>query len=429
LDQAPGAPKSATPPVTPLSTSRRQAAMGFIFVTVFLDVVSLGIMIPVMPNLVREMVGGSYATATIWTGVFASCWGVMQFFFSPIQGMFSDRFGRRPILLISIFGLALDYLFMAFAPTLIWLFIGRMINGITAASFSTASAYVADITPPEDRARRFGLLGAAFGFGFIVGPYIGGELGDINIRLPFYVAAGMASLNWLYGLLILPESLPPERRATRFNWSKANPVGSFVLLKRHPDLLGMAGVAGLYQLAHNVLPAVFVLYVGQRYGWSLAETGRMMMAVGVANVIVQALLIGPAVKRLGERRVLLIGLVCGVTGMTIYGLAPEGWMLFVALPVTAFSAFVMPGLQGLMTRRVEPWEQGQLQGANSAIMALGTIVGPQIFTNLFAFSIAFSGALAIHGLPMYAAALFMFCGLLLALRYARRVAPGDTSTT
>jgi DHA1 family tetracycline resistance protein-like MFS transporter len=218
----------------------------------------------------------------------------MQFFCSPIMGMLSDRFGRRPVLLISIFGLGVDYLFMAFAPTLAWLFVGRLINGVTSASFSTAGAYIADITTPENRAKSFGLLGAAFGVGFIIGPAIGGFLGDIDLRLPFYFAAGMALINWMYGYLILPESLPPERRAPRFVWAKANPVGSFRLLRSHKDLIGLAGVGFLFQLAHNVFPSIFVLYTGDRFGWSPGDIGLMLMATGLTSAAVQFLLVGPA---------------------------------------------------------------------------------------------------------------------------------------
>lgn len=433
MEEIPAPEDAGRPVVTQLSKTRRQAALGFILVTVLLDVSSLGIMIPVLPNLVKEMVGGATEVATIWTGVFASCWGLLQFIFSPIQGMLSDRFGRRPVLLISIFGLSADYLFMAFAPTLAWLFVGRMINGITAASFSTAGAYVADITAPEDRARRFGLVGAAFGAGFIIGPAIGGALGDpsldlpfighlseeARLRVPFFAAATLGAINWFYGLLVLPESLPKERREPRFNWRKANPVGSFKLLRRHNDLFGMAGVTFLFQLAHNVLPAVFVLYIGYRYGWTPGNAGFLLMAVGLANVVVQMFFVGPAVKNIGERGVLLIGLLSAVAGLMIYGLAPNGLLFLIGIPVMAFSGFIGPGLQGLMTRRVEPNEQGQLQGANSAIMAISAIIGPQIFTHVFQWSIVAGGGVLISGAPVILAAMIMAAGFVLAVFVAK----------
>jgi MFS transporter, DHA1 family, tetracycline resistance protein len=407
------------PQSTSLGVGKRKAALGFIFATALMDVIALGIMIPVLPNLVKEMVGGDTATATHWTGIFALCWGLMQFFCSPIMGMLSDRFGRRPILLISIFGLGVDYVFMALSPTLAWLFVGRLINGATSASFSTAGAYIADITAPENRAKSFGLLGAAFGIGFIIGPAIGGYLGEISLRLPFYFAAGMALINWLYGFLILPESLPREKRAPRFIWAKANPVGSFRLLRSHKDLIGLAGVGFLFQLAHNVFPSIFVLYTGYRFGWTPGEVGLMLMATGLSSAIVQFTLVGPAVKKLGERGALLVGLMSAVAGFFCYALAPNGFMFALSIPVFALAALIGPGMQGLMTRRVSPSEQGQLQGANSAIMGITAIIGPPIFTTLFAYSITHADSLKLPGLPLYAACLMIVLALGLAFRVAK----------
>ena len=292
----------------PITGVKRQAALGFIFVTATMDVLSLGVMIPVLPNLVKMLGGGDTATAADWVVLFATVWGVMQFFCSPILGLMSDRFGRRPVILTSIFGLGVDFLFMAFAPNLWWLFIGRIFNGMTAASFSTASAYVADVTTPENRAKGFGLMGAAFGVGFTFGPMLGGFLWQFDHRLPFLVCAGLALLNWLYGFFVLPESLPPERRQPRFNWNKANPIGSLHLLQRHPGLLGLAGVGFLFQLAHNVLPSVFVLYMGFRYGWGPNTVGATLMASGVAGILVQALIVGRVVKAVGERDRPVLGL-------------------------------------------------------------------------------------------------------------------------
>lgn len=423
---------SDQPHVTVLGKGRRKAALSFIFVTALLDIISMGIMIPVLPNLIKQMVGGDTATATHMTGWFAITWGLMQFFFSPVQGMLSDRFGRRPVLLISIFGLTLDFLFMALAPTLFWLFIGRVLNGITAASFSTAGAYIADVSPPEDRAKNFGLMGAAFGLGFIIGPALGGFLtgefvsnliGGQNLRLPFYFAAALGLINWMYGFFILPESLPPERREKKFSWKKANPVGSLSLLSRHHDLLGLAGVGFLFNIAHSVFPSIFVLYVGHRYDWTPEQTGYLMMAVGLAGIIVQATVVGRAVKRFGERGVLLIGLMSMVIGMAIYGFADAGWQFLIGIPVMALSALVGPGLQGLMTRRVEPWEQGQLQGANSSIVGIVASFAPLIFTSIFAWSVPYKGQTLLAGSPLFFACLVMLLGLALATKVARPLAP------
>ena len=404
---------------TQIAGSRRQAALGFIFVTAIMDVLSLGVMIPVLPNLVKSFGGGDTAVAADWNILFATVWGVMQFFCSPILGLMSDRFGRRPVILTSIFGLGVDFLFMAFAPSLWWLFVGRIFNGMTAASFSTASAYVADVTTPENRAKGFGLMGAAFGVGFTFGPALGGMLWEYDHRAPFLVCAALALCNWLYGFFVLPESLPPERRQPRFDWKKANPIGSLRLLNRHPGLLGLAGVGFLFQLAHNVLPSVFVLYMGFRYGWSPKVVGLTLMASGIASIIVQALVVGRVVKAVGERGALLIGLFSGFAGFMVYALAPTGWLYLCGLPLFALSGLIQPGLMGLMTRRVAPNEQGQLQGANSAMMGIASIIGPPLFLFPFAFAIRHDATLHMPGLPVLIAAALMLASTVLAYAKAR----------
>lgn len=438
-------PETDAPHVTTLTKGKRKAALGFIFATSLMDIIALGIMIPVLPNLVIELSGGDLPRAAWITGIFASSWGVLQFFCSPIQGMLSDRFGRRPVLLISILGMSLDYVFMALAPTLAWLFVGRVINGACSASFSTAGAYIADVSKPEDRAKNFGLIGASFGVGFTIGPVIGGVLGDADVarqlgqflggaqlaetfashslRLPFFVAAGLGAINWLYGLLILPESLPKERRATRFEWKRANPVGSFQLLRTHPDLLGLAGVGFLFNLAHSVLPSIFVLFVGHRFGWGTKEAGFMMLAVGVANILSQGVLVGPAVKKLGERNCLLVGLAAMTIAFAIYALAPSPVLFLAAIPIGAIGGLIGPGMQGLMTRRVQPNEQGQLQGANSAIMGITSIIGPQLYTGVFAWALLNEKTLHLPGLPVLVAAVLVGLGLTLALQVAKPKPP------
>jgi DHA1 family tetracycline resistance protein-like MFS transporter len=419
------APLPSDGPTTVLSGGRRKAAIGFIFATALMDVIALGIMIPVLPNLVKELVGGDTATATEWTGLFSTAWALMQFVFAPLVGLLSDRFGRRPVLLLSIAGLGIDFLFMALAPSLAWLFVGRVINGITAASFSTASAYVSDITPPERRAQAFGLMGAAFGVGFVVGPAIGGYLGSFSLRLPFYVAAAMALLNWLYGFFVLPESLPPERRAPTFDWKRANPAGALRLLLSHPGLLGFGAIVFLYQLAHNVLPSIFVLYMGFRYGWSPGMVGLSMMATGAMNVVLQGGLVGRVVKRFGERTTLLFGLAAGAAGFTLYGFAATPLLYWLALPVFACAAFVTPGLMGLMTRRVASWEQGQLQGANASIMGLTGLIGPGLFTGTFAWAVRNDATVHMPGLPIFFAAALMALAFVCAWVVAHPVPEGQ----
>ena len=403
----------------PMTGGRRQAALGFIFVTAIMDVLSLGVMIPVLPNLVKAFGGGDTAVAADWNVLFATTWGVMQFFCSPILGLMSDRFGRRPVILTSIFGLGVDFLFMAFAPSLWWLFVGRIFNGMTAASFSTASAYVADVTTPENRAKGFGLMGAAFGVGFTFGPALGGWLWTFDHRLPFLVCAALALCNWLYGFFVLPESLPPERRQPRFDWRKANPVGALRLLRSRPGLLGLTGVGFLFQLAHNVLPSVFVLYMGFRYGWGPGVVGLTLMASGISSIIVQAVVVGRVVKAVGERGALLIGLFSGFAGFMVYALAPTGFLYLCGLPLFALTGLIMPGLQGLMTRRVAPNEQGQLQGANSAMMGVASIVGPPLFLLPFAFAVRHDAVLHLPGLPVLIAAVLMLLSTLLAWAVAR----------
>jgi len=387
-------------------------------VTVLLDMLALGSMIPVLPRLIVAMSGDDTARAAQVFGLFGTAWALMQFLFSPVQGALSDRFGRRPVVLASNFGLGLDYLVMALAPNLGWLFAGRIISGITAASISTGFAYIADVTPPEKRAASFGMLGAAFGIGFVLGPALGGMLGEIGPRLPFWFSAALSLANGCYGLLVLPESLPPEKR-TAFKFRMANPVGSLVLLRSYPRLIGLAGVQFLGQLAHVVLPSTFVLYATYRYGWSERLVGLTLAGVGACSLIVQAGLIGRVVAWLGERRTLGVGLLAGAIGFAIYGLAPVGPVFWVGVPIMSLWGLSGPALQGLMTRMVGPSEQGQLQGANGSLQGIAGLIGPGLFTGTFA---AFIGGLARFGLP---GAPFLLAALLLAAAFllAWRIAP------
>jgi DHA1 family tetracycline resistance protein-like MFS transporter len=361
----------------------RRAALVFIYITAVLDWLAFGLIVPVLPKLVENFLGGDTARAAEVFGVFGTAWALMQFVFSPVLGALSDRFGRRPVILLSNFGLGLDYVLMALAPSLTWLFVGRVISGITSASFSTASAYIADVAPPEKRAQGFGMIGAAFGFGFVVGPATGGVLGGIDPHLPFWVAAGLSIANGFYGLFVLPESLPPERR-TAFTLRSANPIGALGLLRSQPMLFGLAGVALLYNLAHDVQPHVFVFYTTHRYGWSQATVGLTLAVVGITGILVSAGLVGPIVARLGERRALLAGLVFGALGFAIYGLAPTSFWFWASMPVTAMWGIYGPSAQSLMTQQVSATEQGALQGALNALRGITGLVTPAIYTLTFA---------------------------------------------
>lgn len=381
-------------------------ALAFIFCTVTLDVLSLGLMIPVLPTIVLGFMDGDTAGAAEIFGVFATVWGLMQFLFSPLLGAMSDRFGRRPIILISCLGLGLDYIFMALAPSLTLLFIGRVISGITAATISTAFAYIADVTKPDARAKAFGLVGVGFGLGFVLGPALGGLLGGIDPRLPFWVAAGATLLNAAFGWFVLPESLAPDKRMA-FAWKRANPVGALRLLASHTQLLGLSAVNFLGGLAHQVLPTVFVLYAGFRYGWKEETVGLTLALVGICSAIVQGVLVGPAVAWLGERRTLIGGLAFGAIGMVIYGLAPTGALFWAGVPIMALWGLSGPAALGLMSRLVGPSEQGQLQGANNSLASLSSLVGPALF------SLTFAHFIALPGSP-WPGAPFLLAGLLLA---------------
>jgi DHA1 family tetracycline resistance protein-like MFS transporter len=405
-------------PSVPLTSSRRRAAVVFIFITVVIDVLGFGIIIPVLPMLVQQFMAGDAAKGAAMFGLFGTVWALMQFFFSPLLGAVSDRFGRRPVILISCFGLGIDYIVMALAPNIGWLLFGRIASGICASSFSTAGAYIADIAPPEERATAYGMLGAAFGVGFVLGPALGGVLGNIDARLPFWGAAGLALVNAMYGLFVLPESLPRDKRDA-FHWTKANPVGSLKLLNSHPDLLGLAAVNLFFQLAHCVLPSMFVLYTSYRYGWDTKTVGLTLMAVGVLSIVVQGGLVKPAVKALGERGSLYTGLAFGILGFLGFALAPSPVWIWAALPVFSLMGLFGPGLQSLMSQRVAPQEQGKLQGANGSITSIAGLIGPAIFTLSFAHFIDKDRAWTLPGAPFLIAAALLLLALMLAMRAAR----------
>jgi DHA1 family tetracycline resistance protein-like MFS transporter len=391
--------------------AKRHAALGFIFVTVLMDMLAFGVVAPVMPKLISDFLGGNTARASEYLGLFITTWALMQFFFAPVLGLLSDRFGRRRVILISNFGLALDYLIMALAPNIRWLFLGRVLSGITSASIPTAMAYISDVTPPEKRSKAFGLLGAAFGLGFVLGPAFGGWLGMYSPRLPFWVGCGGSLLNALYGLFVLPESLPPEKRQPRVRWENANPLGALRLLSSHAELTGLATVNFLGYVAHEVYLTVFVLYVMYRFHWDQRMVGISLAVVGVTQIVMSGL-VGPVAGWLGERRALLTGLFFAGVGFAFFGIAWSNTWFLLAILVNALWAFAGPTSQSLMTRRVSASVQGELQGAIGSLRGVAMLIGPGLFSLTFAYFIAPQHTLP--GAPWYLAAVLLFISLVIA---------------
>jgi MFS transporter, DHA1 family, tetracycline resistance protein len=407
-------------PVTSSSPKTGSAAFVFILVMVALDMIAFGIIAPVLPDLIRQFEGGDFGRASDLTGYLLLVWNAMQFVFSPILGAWSDRFGRRPIILLSCLGLGIDYIVMAMAPTLSWLFVGRIVSGITASNISTAFAYVTDVTPPEKRAKPFGYISAAFGLGFIIGPAVGGYLSNSNIRAPFWAAAALSLVNSLYGFFVLPESLPREKRA-RSAWRMANPLGSLTLLRSHVQLAGLAIVVTLYYLAQNSLPSMWALYTEKRYGWSRGDVGLSLAAVGICASVISGILVGPVVKRYGERRSVLFGLLCGTLGFAGFAMASRGWVLYAVIPLIALWGIAAPAIQSLMSQRVDPSSQGKLQGAINSLRAITGMAGPVLFTQVFALAISPRVSFHLPGAPYYLAMLLLFSSLLLAVYVTRAV--------
>lgn len=389
-----------------MSLRPHRAAIGFILVTAALDILAMGLVMPVLPALI-ESFAGSNAEAGIWNGVFVALWAGMQFVASPIIGSLSDRHGRRPVILLSVAGMTIDWVLMALAPSLWWLALARMVGGITSSSFTTVYAYMADITEPENRAKAYGLIGAAFSGGFMLGPVIGGLLGEVSPRLPFWAAAGMSALAFLYGWLILPESLKVDNRMA-FSWRRANPFGALKLLRSHRELTGLATVNFLLYFAHHVFSAVFVLYAAYRYGWTPIQVGLCLALAGVLDMTVQGLLTGPVVKRLGDRTTMILGLVGGTSGILSMGFAPTGLLFTLALFPNALWGLAMPTLQSLMTRRVSESEQGQLQGANNCLASLAGVASPLFFGWVYSQSVGPAAVVPFAGAAFVIAAAVLF---------------------
>jgi len=392
----------------------RAAALAFIFVTVALDMLAFGVVIPVLPRLILEFRGGDTASAAWWQALFGSVFAALQFACAPAIGALSDRFGRRPVILLSSVALALDYVLIALAPNLWWLLVGRAIAGLCSASISVPNAYIADATPPERRAASYGIIGAAFGLGFILGPALGGVAGEVDTRLPFWIAAGLSLANFAWGLLVLPESLPPERRAA-FELRHANPLGALRMLRAQPLVWGLVGVAALNYLAHDSLPHVFVLYTHLRYGWDSHTVGLALAAVGVTSMLVSALLVGRIVRLVGEVRALFFGLGTGTLGFALYAWAPSTGWIFVAIAVGSLWSVWGAAAQSILTQQVDPAEQGRLQGALAALRSACQMSTPLLFNGVFALAVE-NPEWIVPGAPFWLSALLVAASLPLAAR-------------
>lgn len=396
--------------------------MGFILITLLIDVTGIGIIIPVLPKLITELISGNLSEAARYGGWLLFSFSIMQFLFAPVLGNLSDRFGRRPVLLLSLLGFALDYLFLAYAPTIGWLFVGRIIAGIMGASFTTATAYIADISPPEKRAQNFGLVGAAFGLGFILGPVIGGVLGQFGSRVPFLAAAGLTFLNFLYGWFVLPESLSREHRRP-FSWKRANPLGSLLQLKKYPVIMGMVGSLVLIHLAAHATQSTWSFYTMERFQWNEAWVGYSLGVVGLLVAVVQGGLIRIINPRLGPARSISIGIFLYAIGFVSFAFAIKGWMMFVALVPYCLGGIAGPSIQGLISGEVPASEQGELQGALTSLISMTAILGPPMMTNLFSYYTSPAAPVYFPGAPFLLGAILTLLSMLLAIRSLKKTHP------
>lgn len=393
----------------------KQAALGFIFITLLIDVTGWGIIIPVMPKLIEELIHGDVSAAARYGGWLNMCYAIMQLLFAPVLGNLSDKYGRRPVLLFSLFGFSIDYLFLSFAPTIFWLFVGRCISGITGASFTTAAAYIADISNHENRAKNFGMIGAAFGLGFIIGPVIGGVLGQWGARVPFYAAAILCALNWLYGFFILPESLDQQHRRP-FSWKRANPIGSFKLLTKHPSLSGLVVSLTLIYIASHAVQSNWSFFTTYQFKWDSHMIGYSLGVVGLVTAFVQGWLIRYINPKLGNERSVYVGLGLYSIGMILFAFATQSWMMFAFTIFYCMGGIAGPALQAIISMRIPPNEQGELQGALTSLMSATSIVGPVIMTSLFYYFTNKNSPVHFAGAPFILGAVLLIISTLLAKR-------------
>lgn len=374
-------------------TPSRTPALTFIFITLLIDVIGLGIIIPIMPDLIMELAGldpkasESMGYASKMGAWLLFAYAFIQFLLAPVIGALSDRYGRRPVLLGSLIGFTIDYLFLSFAPTIAWLFVGRVVAGIMGASFTTGGAYIADISKPEERAKNFGLIGAAFGLGFIIGPVLGGFLGSVGLRVPFMFSAGLTFVNFLFGFFILPESLKPENRRT-FDWKRANPIGTLISLKRYPLIFGLLGSLTFLYIASHAVQSNWTFYTKEKFGWDLKEVGISLAVVGIAFAIIQGALIRVIIPKLGQRRSVNVGMTLYLISFILYAFATQGWMMYSIIVVYCLGSIAMTGLQGIMSGIVPPNEQGELQGGFTSLMSITAIIGPLLMSYVFSYFIS-----------------------------------------
>ena len=402
-------------------SGKLKASLGFIFVTILVDVIGIGIIIPVLPALIEKLTGEGLSEASRIGGWLMFAYAIMQFSFAPFLGALSDKYGRRPILLLALLGLGLDYIFHAFAPTLAWLFVGRVLAGITGASITVATAYIADISTPEKKAQNFGLVGAAFGLGFIIGPVIGGLAAKwAGLQAPFLVAAGLSFLNLIYGFFVLPESLAPEKRQSTLRWQKANPIGSLIELRHFPVVIGFLVPFFLIYIAGYAVQSTWTFYTMYRFSWDEAMVGYSLAIVGIVVAVVQGGLVGVVVKKLGQRTTIMVGMSFWTLGLFLFAFASKSWMMFVFIIPYCLGGVAGPTLQGIISNVVPDTMQGRLQGTLTSVMSLTTIVGPPLMTYVF---YRFSGANAIldfPGAPFFLGAIVMLTAALLTAYQLRK---------
>lgn len=394
---------------------KKNAALIFIFITVLVDVIGLGIIIPVMPALIMELIGSGLSDASLYAGWITFVYACTQFLFAPVIGGLSDRFGRRPVLLLSLLGFGLDYILLGFAPTIVWLFIGRFLSGITGASYTTASAYIADVSPPEKRAQNFGIIGAAFGLGFIIGPVAGGILGEYGSRVPFFAAAGLTLLNVLYGYFILPESLPEEKRRA-FSWKRANPLGSLRQLFKYKKIAGLVGVFFLVYVANHATQSTWTYFTMEKFSWSELTVGLSLGVVGISVVIVQGGLTRIVIPKIGSNRTVYFGLFMYILGFLGFAFAGEGWMMFAIIAPFCIGGLATPALQGLISNEVPENAQGELQGGLTSLISFSAIFGPPVMTNLFGYFTSEAAPVQFPGAPFFLAAILTLIAMLWATR-------------
>ena len=400
-------------------SEKRNAGLTFIFITLLIDVTGFGIIIPILPTLIAELVQGDLSTAARWGGLLMFIFSIMQFIFAPIMGGLSDMYGRRPVLLATLFAFGLDFILQGLAPSIWWLFIGRMIAGITGASFSTAGAYIADVSEPEKRAQNFGLIGAAFGIGFILGPVIGGFLGQFGSRVPFFASAGLALLNFAYGYFILPESLKPENRRP-FDWKRANPLGTLLRARRYPVLLSLIGSLIFVYIAAHANQSTWSYIMMDKFNWDARMIGISLGWVGLTIGIVQGGLTRIIIPKLGQIRSIYIGLALNAFGFLLFAFATQTWMIFVFMIPFAMGGIAGPALQGIMSNQVPANEQGELQGTLASMVSLTSIIGPLLMTNLFSFFTRPSAPIHFAGAPFLAGSVLSLTSAFLAWRTLSR---------